>query len=145
MKRNKIFLLLMLGFLFSCSNQGELKHEHFENARQEKQEHEQALTLNKGSKWVLDENTRSNIATLQAMLQGPITGKNIAALGPNLQIKTDKLLKECRMKGPDHDALHAWLETYLAHLKQFNDPSADKYKAYSSIQNDLEKFNEYFE
>ena len=144
---NKIFIVLAMAFLASCSNRkepGESGKADTHTTQNHKEEASE-LRLNNGRKWQLDDSTRENIALLDALLEGSLTGKNPQQLGKDLQQRTDELVSECRMKGADHDALHIWLEDFITDLKHFRDASPDTDKAYASLREDMNKFHVYFE
>lgn len=107
-----------------------------------------ALTLNNGQKWRIDEPTRRNIKGLQSTVaeaasQSPVNYHDLAA---SLQAGTDKLVQECKMTGPDHDALHVWLQGYLPALKGLHSTDkAGQQAAFTTLRHELDRFNEYFE
>lgn len=116
-------------------------HEHAEVTKTETKKAEE-LQLNNGAKWKLDAPTRQNIAEIRPLLAGGAEGKDLQQAGTALQEKTDQLISECRMAGPDHDALHLWLKDYLADLKVLKDGDRE---AYVLLQKDLEVFDQHFE
>lgn len=58
----------------------------------------------------------------------------------------DGLIKDCKMKGPDHEALHLWLQPVLQDIKNLaTTVSAEEGKeATEKLSRDIEKFNQYF-
>ena len=104
-----------------------------------------ALRLNNGSKWKTDEATRKNVAELVKIVNDRNNWgeANKAQLTKHLQNRIDTLVQECKMKGPDHDALHVWLEQVLHDLKAKND---EKYQGWhSALKRDIEDFYNYFD
>ncbi|MDB5208266.1 MAG: hypothetical protein JWR72_3341 [Flavisolibacter sp.] len=113
---------------------------------------ETKLVLNNGAKWNSDESTDKNVTELQA-----ISSRFMATAIPHLadyatfsnefQTGVDKMIKECRMQGEDHEALHHWLEPLLkqvADLKNAtNEEEASKLTA--SVADHLNIYNQYFE
>ena len=65
----------------------------------------------------------------------------------NLQAKIDTLVKECCMKGAEHDALHVWLEKVIKDLKELKEEDDDdEYKeAYAALKKDVASFYQSFE
>jgi len=63
-----------------------------------------------------------------------------------LQAGIDQMIKECRMKGPDHLALHKWLEPLMEQvnqLKQATNAASAKIH-FSEVKKRLNIFNQYF-
>lgn len=72
--------------------------------------------LNKGVKWTVDQVTAANVRALQTVIRVGVAPVNLSAchqLASRLQIGVNKLMRECRVKGDDHTALHHWLEPLL--------------------------------
>lgn len=107
------------------------------------------LVLNKGAKWKVDRPTSSNVILLLQIVKAanPKTLTDYHKAGTALQAGISKMIKECRMKGPNHLALHKWLEPLMEQVAQINrspnDASAKKY--FDKIKNHLNIFNRYFE
>ena len=78
------------------------------------------LTLNNGAKWKADSITLINVSLLQAIVSDAKKEKpeNYSLTTGKLQDGLNKLVKECKMKGADHDALHQWLEPLLEKTKE---------------------------
>lgn len=109
---------------------------------------ESKLTLNNGQKWKLDEPTRKNMGEIKSIVDKavaqPVPDYN--AVAADLQASTDKLIGECRMSGPDHDALHLWLEDYLPALKELHATNKPMQKtAFHTIHSQVTQFDKYFE
>ncbi|HWJ03415.1 MAG TPA: hypothetical protein VNU93_07010 [Verrucomicrobiae bacterium] len=106
------------------------------------------LTLDNGQKWKLDEPTRKNIGELKVIVDKAAaqSSPNYHQVATDLQASTDKLIGECRMSGPDHDALHLWLEDYLPALKELHSNNKPIQKtAFRTVQTQVQQFGEYFE
>ncbi|PRY49860.1 hypothetical protein B0I27_11034 [Arcticibacter pallidicorallinus] len=116
-----IVLLLAVNaiLLFSCQ-QGNTKteeatHEHTSAQHKEPHTGEDATET---KKWMTDENTRTYVAEMDTRLKefklkndGELA--SFKALGGGLSDDLNKLIAGCKMKGPDHDALHGWLTPLL--------------------------------
>ena len=121
-------------------------------AEEEHAHDEVGLTLNNGAKWNGDEATNTNVKNLETILSdftpspSPVSADYVT-LSNNLQTGLDKLVQECRMKGPDHDALHAWLEPLIGkvkNLKQTSDVNA-AVTATEDIKEHVHLYHDYFE
>ena len=148
---NKTFLLILGLFLMASCNERTANKEAdqkesvtSDTTTKEKEtsaehEHNEAtLMLNNGKKWKMDDSTRLNIAALNNILSG---GEEKTYVLKSVRAQTDKLVRECRMQGPDHDALHLWLTGFLDHLKE---AEAGK-EGLGELKEDMEKFGKYFE
>ena len=110
------------------------------------------LSLNKGEKWQTDESTWVHSANLNALVAAfhknePADIASYQVLGSAMQEELGGLVKDCKMKGEDHDALHSWLEPVM---KDVNDlikaGTVDEGKnIVETLTTDVEKFNQYFE
>lgn len=109
------------------------------------------LVLNNGGKWKVDKITNDNVASLQQMVK-PANGKPGKSLkdyhmaGVALQNGITKMIKECRMKGSDHQALHKWLEPLMelvSKLSRAPDARAAA-RSYTATTAQLNLYNQYF-
>jgi hypothetical protein len=64
-----------------------------------------------------------------------------------LQSGLNKVMKECRMKGADHEALHHWLEPILMEVKDLKAVMhiGDGNKSFEKIYQQLTVYKHYFE
>src|SRR5688572_22618879 len=111
---NRMLIILSL-FVMACSN----NVSQVETAKEDEHEHHDAamakpiaLQLNNGARWKTDEATSKNVAAMVKLINDTSTigEKNRAQLTKQLQTRLDTLVQQCKMKGPDHDALHVWLQ-----------------------------------
>jgi len=124
-----MILCLSVSTLLACNNSTETSTVNEEQIQEQEQsvatetEHAatiEGLALNNGVKWDGDEATNNNVKNLETILQDFQPSSNIGdyeSLANNLQTGLDKMISECRMKGADHDALHAWLEPLIVKVK----------------------------
>jgi len=105
------------------------------------------LTLNAGEKWKLDEPTRENIKLIrEAFEKAESTKPDYTALAADLQVKSNKLVSECKMSDKDHDMLHLWLTDYLSSLKEMNSSDVVAQETgFHKIESQLKIFDQYFE
>lgn len=150
---NKILVILSL-IAISCSNNASQVEANAKD-EDEHEQHEMATTrdsttlqLNDGAKWKADDATRKNVAAIVKVITGSSnTGeKNRTLFTRQFRAKVDTLLQQCKMKGPDHDALHAWLEQVLQDLKKVERADKDEYQtSYARLKTDVERFYIFFE
>lgn len=152
-----LFFILFAALLFSC-NEGtkpaafdaHADHGHSDEVAETPQP--EKLTLNNGAKWKSDDPTNANVADLKKIVADfktkpdPST-EDYQALNGNLGRGLNKMIQECKMEGPDHDALHLWLEPVLkqnAQLKELTSAAESK-RVFDSLDTRLNIYNNYFE
>ena len=139
-------LIMAVAIIFTaCTNQ--IKTDHNNNGRN--QENTSAvLQLNDGRKWKTDDATRRNVAAMAKLVKD--AGYTDAAKSKEfvirLQGKIDTVIKECRMTGADHDALHVWLENVQKDLNEVKKDKEDSYiNTYGALKKDILSFYTFFE
>lgn len=138
-------LLVMMAFVFTaCTGTIQQDTDSKEAAKTENEkENVTALQLNNGAKWKLDDATKKNVASLKQIVNDTIRTADLASA---LQSGLHTLVSQCTMKGPDHDALHQWLEPFMHAVKELKDDDEDdRQEALAAIRKDLENFDMYFE
>ncbi len=113
---------------------------------------DETLALNNGKKWDADDVTAANVAALQNVM-AEFAAKNETRLeayyaaAQQLQQAANKLISDCKMKGPDHDALHLWLFPLLEQIKNLKNAADEKQAAdaFAQIGNQMKQFNNFFE
>ena len=115
-------------------------------------EYATALALNNGQKWEADTPTNENVEAIRSIAQSFAVEPHTAitdyhVLGSGLQKGLDKMILECKMSGPDHDALHQWLEPILKDVNELKkaDTIASAEKIFHAINERLEMYTQYFE
>jgi hypothetical protein len=110
------------------------------------------LVLNNGAKWKVDKSTSNNVTNLQWVINaaGGKTAKSLPdyrKAGITLQQGIAKMIRECRMKGADHLALHKWLEPLMDQVAKLNRASNATVAArsFDTIIAQLNLFNQYFQ
>jgi hypothetical protein len=145
--------LFAAGFLLAC-NQGKENagDPHLKQPVEKHDQHEnmpEGLVLNNGAKWKADSSTRSNVALLQGIVSRPSneTLENYRQTAGELQDGLNKMVRECKMRGPDHDALHRWLEPLMEKTKELKNQSVAENAGASlrGIEKQLSLFPIYFE
>ena len=149
MKRT-FFTLLCFAFIISC-NQSANKTETDEDAGHQPGDTTE-LSLNNGSKWKVDLITNHNVVNLKTIADNfrikPFPSMNdYQVLSGDLQNGLNTMIQECKMTGPDHEALHHWLNPILqetSQLKNAADTSAGR-TIFKSIDKQLHDYHKYFE
>ena len=146
----KLLIIVCGSILFSC-NQGTKNSESKSN-----DDHtvaaDTSLTLNNGAKWKADSITNHNVVSLKTTagmfkVEPFPSLSNYQVLGNDLSSDLSTMLQQCKMKGDDHEALHKWLGPIInqsEHLKNVAD-TAEGRKIFDSVDNRINKYNQYFE
>lgn len=127
---------------------GHETHEHDEHNH----ETETELTLNNGVKWKSDEPTNNHAQKMIEIAEEfglKSTNANLEMFrnyADILQQELNGMIKDCKMDGPDHDALHLWLEPVLHGVKELKD--ADNEDEARNMASDLSekiiKYDQFF-
>ena len=145
--------LLATGFLLACNPVSD----HSENtpSKQPGEKHQEhgkkseALVLNNGVKWKADSTTILNVAILQNIVTNAKKEslENYHQAAGQLEDGLNKMVKECKMKGADHDALHKWLEPLMVKTKELKKEAIVENAAtlLSEIEKQVALFPQYFE
>jgi hypothetical protein len=151
MKLNTLFLLFS-GFFTSCNPAPDATTTAANKAVSVMHKTEEKVSLPKDAKWQADANTNKNVNLLQQKaaelnkdeMTAPSHYHNIAS---SLQTGIDQLVKECKMKGPDHDALHLWLEPLMGEIKELKTVATTDTgdRLFYSIRTRLLDYNLYFD
>ncbi|WP_218330809.1 hypothetical protein [Hydrotalea lipotrueae] len=142
----KQLLIILLVAFVSCTNQ-QTAEQHEYNTGNDKLEKVVTVPLNNSAKWKADEATKKNVAAMVQVVRDSTyadAGKRIQ-LYTNLKTKIDTLVKECSMKGAEHDALHVWLEKVLKDLKELKEDDDEYGEAYAALKKDIANFYQSFE
>jgi hypothetical protein len=150
MKHIYIILLPAL-FLASCAdNTG--KQPAATTAVEEQSHHsheEEAIELNSGQKWKVDENMMVYIVHIEKDVTGfgGSTMEEYKQLASGLDKNIEQLTSNCTMEGQAHDELHKWLLPFIELSEQFSASATeeDAAKYYGQIKLSLEDFHRYFE
>jgi len=138
---------MVLAAFVSCTSQQTAEQDENKTANNS-EDKIVTVTLNSGAKWKADEATKKNVT---AMIQ-VVSDSTYADAGKRKQLytklktKIDTLVKECSMKGAEHDALHMWLEKVLKGLKELKEEDDDEYsEVYAALKKDIANFYQSFE
>ncbi|HTN08545.1 hypothetical protein [Agriterribacter sp.] len=149
--KKTVMMLMLTGLLWACNSNPSPGNDT--PTASDVHEHEEAtLTLNNGQKWKADAATNENVVAMRTIVQNfsaePHTGlSDYRILDGDLQKGLDKMIQDCKMQGPDHDALHLWLEPLLkgvSELKKAGDIASAE-KTFHAIDERLGLYTQYFE
>jgi len=153
MKPGFLYLWLLI-IILSCNNSerngGQTKAPI--HAQHDNEVVNDSVGLNQGKKWKSDAITNENIASFQRIAEQAKQMKDPGIkeyneAGARMQRLLDKLISECRMKGPDHEALHKWLTPLFTSVSSLV-KSKDKTEAsqlIDNINNHVDSYAKYFE
>lgn len=148
MKLKLILMSALFVSFMSCKDSGQTAdtaeteeiHEHGHNHDndelhsndQKGMKNENVLALNNGEKWKSDDPTNMHAQNLIGLNQDFRTKASDANLemfrnyADMLQQELNGMIKDCKMDGPDHDALHLWLEPVLNRVKDLKNAETDE-------------------
>ena len=140
----KLFVILGITISVLLANSGSAMHYV--------QTSSETLTLNNGARWKVDNTTDNNVKAIKTTLSGFDMGKNRSLsayrnTANDLRSGLNKMIRECKMKGPDHLALHKWLEPLMEHVAKLKQASntAEATRSFSAIKLQLNRYDRYFE
>jgi hypothetical protein len=146
MKKTILLFVFAAGF-FAC-NQTPVTLE----VEEQHQHQELALSLNNGSKWQADTETNENVAYLKLLTDGfskmeKPTVEDYHSLAGDLTAGINKMIRECKMTGPDHEELHQWLEPVIKNSNDLKSASdgVEARKEFIYLNDQLNSYNKYFE
>lgn len=153
-----VWMIIAVFALIACSGQSKKHSEEQSSAdtiTEQLRRHlpdKPSLELNQGQKWKADSSTNNNVANLKSILAKFDAENNSSTdaykqLGNDLQAGLDKMIKECKMGGADHDALHKWLEPLIKQvndLKSNTDEKSAEAKT-TEIREQLNVYSQFFE
>lgn len=140
-------LIVILTFAITACNSQVNTEQQDKETENGKKNAPAAVQLNNGSKWKADQTTKKNVAAMVELVNDSSYAYaiNSGDLLSNLQSKIDTLVKQCRMQGEEHDALHVWLEKVLKDMKELKEEDDKHNETYASLKKDIERFYSSFE
>lgn len=148
--KKAVFLFLSIALLLGCNQRSDKTKidEHADHSHAEIT----ALSLNNGAKWKADSITNHNVTALKTIADNfrikPFASANdYQILSADLGNALDKMIQECKMSGPDHEALHRWLEPVLSETSQLKNitDTAVAVETFKSIDKRIDDYHNYFE
>lgn len=152
--KNITAFLLCFSLLLSCNNNETVNTAHESESKDQAHEavpDSNGLILNNGQKWKSDASTDRNVAVLRNTVQKFETKQDPSLedyryFAKDLRAGIDTMVKECKMKGADHDALHQWLEPLMKNVRDLEKKADTKDAAVMAkeISNRVEMYSQYF-
>jgi ribonuclease D len=151
----KLFILPFFAIVLLACNSQHGRNWNANNPASDKHQdatESEKLVLNNGAKWKVDDITSSNVKNLQVIVKGFESGndKSLQAYkkaDDDLQNGLTKMISECKMQGPDHEALHKWLEPLMEDVAKLKQASAENIasQSFAAIKVQADLYNQYFE
>ena len=150
MKKLIVFGLGIM-LVWSCNNSTEKPTTHQEtesHAEHHQDENSEAIELNKGEKWLVNEEMKPFVRKGEELVNTYIQeGKtDYKTLSEQLKDQNNQLIKSCTMDGKSHDELHKWLHPHLELVKELENET-DTTKAneiVSKIQHSYQVYHQFF-
>ncbi|MCO5249731.1 MAG: hypothetical protein M9887_12375 [Chitinophagales bacterium] len=160
-----VFLSFFMGiFLFACSSNNQQSadehhedahHEHIHHHDDEDHEHEhhaednEAIELNDGEKWVINQEMKPFIDNEQKLINEYIRqeDKDYKALADKLDQENKSLIKSCTMNGKAHEELHKWLHPHLELIKKLKETDDEHIAEHivGELKASFSNFEKYFQ
>ncbi|CAM4062491.1 hypothetical protein FLAN108750_08340 [Flavobacterium antarcticum] len=107
-----------------------------------------AITLNNGEQWVVNEEMKPFVMKSEAILDAYVknNGTDYKKLAQDIKDQNDLLIKSCTMEGPSHDELHKWLHPHLelvGKLAETEDAAKAK-EMVAELQTSYQMYHQYF-
>ncbi len=137
--------------LWSCNNSTEKSTAHQETENHAEHHHDEsseAIELNNGEKWLVNEEMKPFVLKGEELVNTYIQDEktDYKTLTEQLKDQNSQLIKSCTMNGKSHDELHKWLHPYLEIVKALENET-DATKANETIlqmQHSYQQYHEYF-
>lgn len=153
MKTGNFILLLFIFAFSSCTNRGDSTGTGADSAKDKHAvaEATTGLFLNNGAKWNTDESTRNHVQTISTIIDNfnKKPNANVTeyhSFASELENEVNTLIKDCNMTGPDHEALHQWLQPVLKgvnNLKKVQTKEEGQHEV-QMLTEQVQQFNIYF-
>jgi len=151
-KLKYINLFVLMGLMQACDSFNEgTSHTEQTTITDTHEGHEDAgaLVLHNGAKWKADASTTKNVSELFNVIAdaNPVSLEDYHKTGKTIENGIELMISDCRMKGPDHEALHHWLEPLMEqNNKLLEVKTAEEGKeVFAVIRKQIEIYNDYFE
>lgn len=152
---NKLILTFAVGglLLSSCGNStNEKSNNQTEVAEHNEHHHDdesEALKLNSGAKWIVNEEMKPFILEAESILNKYIESQSqdYRTLAAQLLEKNSGLIKSCTMKGESHDELHKWLHSHIELIESLSkaETTEEANKIISNLQKSFSNYHQYFQ
>jgi hypothetical protein len=152
---NKLILTFAVGslLLYSCGNStNEKLNNQTEVAEHNEHHHDdesEALKLNSGTKWVVNEEMKQFILEAEGILNQYIESQSqdYQILAVQLKEKNSGLIKSCTMKDESHGELHKWLYPHIELIESLSKAESTEQanKFITDLQASFSTYNQYFQ
>ncbi len=117
MKIATIIILSISLFFVACSDQPK------EEAKENEKVESEALHLNDGQKWEVNEETHEGMNRIQVLLENgdPLTLEDYHFMAEKMDDHTDYIIHNCSMTGEAHEQLHHVLHPILDLISDLHD------------------------
>lgn len=153
--KKSILLSTIVGLmLFGCNNQATEKHDDSHNTEHhEDHNHDhdgsEALELNNGEKWKVNEEMKPFIEKAESELKTYISSKgtDYKKLAEKQAEVNTSLIKSCTMDGKSHDELHKWLHPHLELVEELanTENESDAATIVTKLEQSFATFHEFFQ
>lgn len=146
------FTLLGAALVWGCGNKTASDPEteaHHATTEHHTADMSEAIELNDGEKWQVNEEMKPFIAESETLLKAfnASESADYKTLATQLKAQNTGLIKSCTMKGKSHDELHKWLHPYMGQLEKLSD-AADQEQAeqhLAEIEQSFQTYHTYFQ
>ncbi len=156
MKQSTLLIVaLFSSFIFiSCNNKtnenaGEITAVASEDAHKDHDHESEAIALNNGEKWKVDDNMMLHIKNMEKDVNefSSQNENDYASLAKKIAANIELLTSNCTMKGQAHDELHKWLLPFIDLSDEFAASKTEEEAAanFQKIKTSFITFNTYFQ
>lgn len=139
--------------LYSCGNSSNEKSNNQTVAVEQNEHHQEndseAIKLNSGEKWVVNDEMKPFIIEAEEILNKYIESqsKDYLTLANQLKEENSGLVKSCTMKGESHDELHKWLHPHIELIESLSkaESAEQASKIITDLQTSFSIYNQYFQ
>lgn len=152
---NKLILTFAIGslMLYSCGNSTNEKTKNKTETNEHKVHHDdkdsEAIQLNHGQKWSVNEEMKPFINEAEEILNQYTESKssNYKTLAAQLSEKNSGLINSCTMEGESHNELHKWLHPHIELIKSLTNATSEKQAStiIKDLQSSFVTYNQYFQ
>ncbi len=148
MKQLLFIVVLSTLLLAGCKNKAPQSDTHeppseIDHVHIAQESEDNTLLLNEGKKWKADASTLLYVKAMENDLLVYASEKDTSQLHASLKDHLSKLIANCTMKGTAHDALHAWLLSFMETVDKLTTPEGASVVA--SVEEALAVFNVSFD
>lgn len=149
--KNVLVLAVSVFFLWSCNNSTNNTSQTTSAAQEEgthndhqHTEASESIELNKGEKWLVNEEMKPFIIKGSELVESYINENNTdyKNLAEQVKEQNSQLIKSCTMQGKSHDELHKWLHPHLDLVKSLSNET-DETKAQEIVNKIHHSYHDY--